>query len=77
MAGHAHRIAAFDIVARSARFHIAARENRVLAAATAFANANKIRGAMRHWKRRRKSSVLIPRVAIRAKRLLIVAGKTV
>lgn len=49
----------------------------MLAAAAAFAEANEIRGAMRHRKRRSKSGILIARVAIRAKRLLIVAGKTI
>jgi hypothetical protein len=46
MALHARRIAAFDIMTRGARLHVAARENGVLAAAEAFAEADKICGAM-------------------------------
>jgi hypothetical protein len=46
MARHAHRIAAFDVVARGAGLHVAARENGMLAAVEAFAEADKIRGAM-------------------------------
>ena len=73
MTRDAHRIAAFEVMTRGARFHIAAREHRVLAAAAAFAEANEIRGAMRQRERRSKTGILITRMAIRAKRLLIVA----
>lgn len=73
MACHAYRIAAFNVMARSARFHVAAREYRMLAAAEAGAEADKIRGAMGRRKRPGKAGVLIARVAIRAKSLLIVA----
>lgn len=51
MTRDAHRIVAFDVMTRSARFHIPAREHRMLAAAAAFAEANEIRGAMRQGKR--------------------------
>jgi hypothetical protein len=47
MAQYANRIAAFEIMTRNARLHIAAREHRMLAAAAAFAEANEIRGTMR------------------------------
>ncbi len=46
MALHARRVAAFHVVAGGAGFHIAARENGVLAAAEAFAKTDKICRAM-------------------------------
>lgn len=49
----------------------------MLAAAAAHANAHEIRGAMGQWKRRAKTRGLIARVALGAKRLLIVARKTI
>ena len=77
MARDAHRIPAFDVMARGARLHVAPREHGMLAAAAAFAETNKVRRTVRHRKRRGKTGVLITRVAIGAERLLVVAGKTI
>ena len=77
MALHARRVAAFDIMAGGAGFHIAARENGVLAAAEAFAETDKIWRAMRRWEWSGEASILVARVAIRTKSLLIVTRRAI
>lgn len=62
---------------RGARLDVTARQHSMLAAAAAHANAHEIRCAMRQRKRRAKTRRLIACVALAAKRLLIVARKTI